>query len=301
MGGGRAGRRCPARLYLLLLVSLVAPLLLALPRRASADIDGSIQQLRRSRAYKVRLSAALFLAKQKTPRAILALARALIGDPDATVRRVAALSLARMVDATTEKQARRAAVDALDRARRRDRERRVRESAQEALITVRTALLLDSPTAGRIFVHVGPPADPSRALPSGGIDALLAAVRGSLLEHAPDYELTSGMAPTHAELTSRRLRAYSVIAQVAQVEVERNGSHNDVRCTVSVRVSPWSGRDGNRLSADDSASVSGSGRVTASQRGTRRAAVDCAVAVTEELSARHVIPFLRRLAAQAPP
>ena len=300
MGGGRAGRRCPARLYLLLLVSLVAPLL-ALPRRAAADdIDKSIQQLRRSRAYKVRLSAALFLAKQKAPRAIIELARALNGDSDRTVRRVAALSLARMVDGSTDKQARRAAVDALERARRRDRDRRVRESAQEALLTVRTALLLESENAGRIFVHVGPPADLSRALPSGSLEALLHAVRGSLLEHAPDYELTNGMAPTHAELTSRRMRGYTVIAQVAQVEVERNGDHNDVRCTVSLRVGPWSGRDGNRLAADESASVSGSGRVTATQRGTRRAAVDCAVAVTEELSARHVIPFLRRVAAQAP-
>ncbi len=46
-----------------------------------------------------------------------------------------------------------------------------------------------------------------------------------------------------------------------------------------------------------SASASGNGRVVASRTGTRRAAVECAVAVAEELAARQVVPFLRQLAA----
>jgi len=64
---------------------------------------------------------------------------------------------------------------------------------------------------------------------------------------------------------------------------------------VSVRVSPWTGRDGNeRLAATESASATGNGQVSASRADARRAAVDCAVAVIEELAERQVVPFLRR-------
>jgi hypothetical protein len=49
--------------------------------------------------------------------------------------------------------------------------------------------------------------------------------------------------------------------------------------------------------ANRSASATGSGKVSASRRDSKRAAVDCAVAVAEELAMRQVIPFLRRVAA----
>jgi hypothetical protein len=301
MGGAFAGFLRPARLFLILLIGLFIPMLL-LPRRAIADeIDGSIQQLRGSRAYKVRLSAAMFLAKQRDPRAILALARAVTHDPESTVRRVAALSLARLVDRVIAQEARNAAMTALQSASRSDRDRQVRRSAQLALERMHVALADSSSSASRIFVHVGVPPDPSRALPSDGSIALLAALRGSLREHAPDYEMASGVLPTRAELASRKLRGFTITARVARVSVEEKGNHTDVSCTVAVRVGPWTGRDGNEsIAADVSASATGNGRVTASRRGARRATVDCAVAVAQELAARQVVPFLRRLAAAAP-
>ncbi len=312
MGGGRAGLPRPAWLGILLLLGLAAPIV-ALPRRAGADdIDASARDLRRARAYKVRLSAALVLAQRSDPRAVMALVRAVGQDPERTVRRVAALALARLADLTTD-EARRAAIAALERARQRDRDRSVRRSAQRALdrmhaaevdtassASPRSARTRGRPAragADRLFIHVGAPADLPRALPSGSGDALRAAVRGSLRRHAPDYALTSAELPTRAWLASRRLRGFAVTASVARVAVRPNGDQADVSCTVSVRVSPWSGSDGNeRLSADESASATGNGRVTASGPDTRRAAMDCAFAVTEELAARQVIPFLRRVA-----
>jgi hypothetical protein len=277
--------------------------LLALPRRAAADeIDASIHQLRGSRAYKARLSAALFLAKHRDPRVILALARAVTHDPETTVRRVAALSLARLVESVITVEARHAAMAALQRASRRDRDPHVRRSAQRALERMMASALADSssPLSG-IFVHVGVPVDSARALPDGSTGALRAALRGSLHQHAPDYEMASGALPTRAELASRKLRGFTINARVARVAFARNGNHTDVSCTVSVRVGPWSGRDGNeRLAADQSASVTGNGKVRAMPRGAGRAAVECAVAVAQELAARQVVPFLRRVAAVAP-
>jgi hypothetical protein len=153
-------------------------------------------------------------------------------------------------------------------------------------------------SASRIFVHVGMPADLSRTLPSGTASAIYTALRGSLRTHAPDYEMATGTLPTRAELASRKLRGFTVTARVARVAVQPNGNHTDVSCTVSMRIGPWTGRDGvERLSADESASATGNGRVSSSRQGAKRAAVDCAVAVAEELAARQVVPFLRRVAA----
>lgn len=293
-------------------MSVLAPLL-AVPRKASADhVDESIHKLRRARGYKVRLSAALYLARQRESRAILALVRAVEQDRDPLVRRVAALSLGRVVDEYTAAAERRAAVEALERAARRDRDRQVRRGAERGLERIRGSiaarlvalddgemdLLGADPSASHIFVHVGKPADLSRTLPNGGRETLLEAVRGSLRLHAPDYQMASGSQPTRAELASRGLRGFTVNALVASVAVEPRGDFASVKCTVSVRVSPWSGSDGNEsLAAHVSASASGNGSVVASKTGTRRAAVDCAVAVAEELAARQVVPFLRQLAA----
>jgi hypothetical protein len=298
MGGGSAVLLRPLRLQLVVALGLFVPLV-ALHRRANADeIDASIQQLGSARAYKARLSAAMFLAKQTDPRAILALARAVTRDSESTVRRVAALSLARVVNKVVAKEARAAAIEALEVASRRDRDRRVRQSAQLAL----DRMLGGPGDAGRIFVHFGVPADGSRTLPSSSSGALLAALRGSVRENAPDYVMASSAPlPTRAELASRKLRGFTISARVARVNVQSRGTHTEVTCTVELRVGPWTGRDGNgRLAVDQSAYAIGNGRVTATHGEARQAAVDCAVAVAQELAARQVVPFLRRLAATAP-
>lgn len=289
------------------LVWVLAPIAfcLALSSTARADqVEHSVRQLRSSGDYKIRLSAALLLAKRDgDPRAVVALAQALLDDRESTVRRVAALSLGRLVDGRTDARSARAATRALERSARTDHNRRVRRTAQIALGRVRSALRRGAGVhetaplrATGIFVHVGKASDLSRRLPSGGTQQLMAAVRGSLRRHAPDYVQGGAAAPTRAELESRRLRGFYVGAQVAKVRVSRAGGHAEVRCTVSVRVSPWSGRDGNeRLAARQSASATGSGEVRASPSQAGRAALDCAVAVADELTARQVVPFLRRL------
>ncbi|HEU5054945.1 MAG TPA: HEAT repeat domain-containing protein, partial [Kofleriaceae bacterium] len=267
--------------------------------------DDSANQLRGSRDYKIRLSAALHLAKQQGDRrAVKALGRALMLDSESTVRRVAALSLGALLTPGLPEDARKLGLKALEQSAQTDGDKRVRASAGSALLRARAQLGSLAQTGGggggrgRLFVHVGKPSDRTGKLPSGSVEMVQAAVRGALRRNAPDYQMSSGSPPTRSELASRRLRGYYVGAAVAKVAIESSGGATEVRCTVSLRVSPWTGRDGNeRLVANESATASGSGRVQTSAGDSNRAAADCAVAVSEELTARQVVPFLRRVAA----
>ncbi|HEY8145415.1 MAG TPA: HEAT repeat domain-containing protein [Kofleriaceae bacterium] len=285
--------------------AVTAVVLAALAAPARADkVDDSSKQLKSSRDYKIRLSAALYLAKQQGDRrAVKALARALLLDSESTVRRVAALSLGTLLTPGLPADARKIGLKALQQSSESDDDRRVRASSGSALLRARSqigTIDIGSGSSGRggLFVHVGKPNDLTRKLPSGSVEMMQAAVRSALRRNAPDYQTSSGSPPTRSQLASRRLRGFYVGAAVAKVAIESNGSSTEVRCTVSLRVSPWTGSDGNeRLVANESATASGSGRVETSAGDSNRAAADCAVAVSEELTARQVVPFLRRVAA----
>jgi HEAT repeat protein len=284
--------------------AVTAVVLAALVAPARADkVDDSAKQLKSSRDYKIRLSAALHLAKQQGDRrAVKALARALLLDSESTVRRVAALSLGALLTPGLPVDARKLGLRALQQSSETDGDKRVRASAGSALLRARSQIgTIDSGSGGGrggLFVHVGKPNDLTRKLPSGSVEMMQAAVRSALRRNAPDYQTSSGSPPTRSQLASRRLRGFYVGAAVAKVAIESNGSSTEVRCTVSLRVSPWTGSDGNeRLVANESATASGSGRVETSAGDSNRAAADCAVAVSEELTARQVVPFLRRVAA----
>src|SRR5687767_850991 len=96
---------------------VVMALLCAADGAAHADEIGSLStQLRDSRDYKVRLSAALSLAHKRELRAVAAMTWALQNDSEATVRSVAALALADMLDETQPASVRDLAVGALERA-----------------------------------------------------------------------------------------------------------------------------------------------------------------------------------------
>ena len=278
---------------------MVALLAVAAGQAYGDKVADMSRTLRSSNSYKVRLSAALYLAKSRDDRAVTALARALRRDSESTVRRVAALSLGRVVDHSTGAAARRTATRALRRASRRDRDRRVRRSARTALAAVKKnstrpsrATARSSGPAQGIFVHVGSATDLSRRLPKEGVRALHYAVRGTLRRQAPHYKQASSP-PSSSQLASQRLAGYYIGAKVAKVQIASRGNRAEVRCTVSIRVSPWDGRDGHeRLVANQSASATGSGVVQTSKSNTGRAALDCAVAVAEELTSRQVVPFL---------
>lgn len=270
---------------------------------AHADrIDQQTRRLR-SKSYKVRVSAALQLSNASDDRAVFALARLLEVDKQKSVRQVAALSLGKAVRRSSSDAARSRAMRALTRAQKKDRSSRVRRAARKALGQLARSASVAAPRrrarSGSVFLHVGKPADRTRRLTSGDRGDLLRAVSRTISRHAPNYGMATrkNELPTKAELEKRRVHGFFVGAQVATLSVRRRGSKAEVRCKVAVRVGPWMGKDGGeRIVANKTASASGSARVvgSGSKRGIRMSQRDCVVAVAEEITARQVVPFLKR-------
>ena len=290
------------------LLALLALLALARPAAAgkpSGDtVETYVRQLEDGDAYKVRLSAALWLARTNDPRAIKAMIRAVQVEPVRAVRRVAAVSLGKMVEASTPERLRERAREALGIAADRDRDRRVRRNARRAL--ARLARLSGASSARKgatgVFVHIGKPTDMTGTAPKPLSKYLRRAVARALQERVPDYRVRwpTGRPPTQEELARENTRGYFVGASVMKFRVKRMGDGAEVRCAVAIFVNRWEGRDmQEKWSEKEAASATGSGKVMSAftRRGIYQAKCDCVLAVAEQMTTREVVPFLRRLVA----
>lgn len=282
-------------------LAVIAACLLLCARAASADaIDTYVRELGGG-GYKVRLAAALALSKSKDARAAIALADALNGDRDATIRRVSALALEKMVDARTEDDAKELAIDALERAARSDRDAKVKASAAAALRALsglrRGKTSRPSGNRPEVFVNIEA-SDQSKKAPSDAPARLTRVVKVQIAKTGYATDWPGGL-PTQRELASSRSRAFIVASTVKKVEVTRTARNATVACTVSVRIAPWTGTDGGeKWEANRAASAQGSAKAQTgtSQREIDGGVRDCLEAVAEDVTSRQVVPFLKRIA-----
>jgi hypothetical protein len=283
-----------------LLAVIAACMLFA--RTAAADtIDTNVGQLQsRSASYKVRLAAALALSKSKDPRAIIALASALGNDTDGTVRRVAALALEKMIDARTPDDAKELGIDALNQASTLDKDPKVRATAELSLKALASFRKKKSGGGNKppVFVNVDPTIDQSKRLSKDAGERVNRIVKNNVERTGYATSWPGGL-PTQAELSSSRSRAFIVASTVKKVDITKSGTQTQIACTVTVRVAPWQGKDGGeKWEANKAASASGSAKATTGNRereiegGVR----DCIEAVAEDVTARQVVPFLKRVA-----
>lgn len=254
---------------------------------ARADIDRQIRQLRDSDNFKVRLSAALALAKTRDRRAVAALARALRRDSSATIRRVAVDSLSKVLARPLPKSSVRLGLAALDRASQRDPDKRVRRAAAR----IHEKLTRRRRRGGGAFVALGKPSDPSRAGPRGIRRQMMSTVSEAVEREAPSLEVfPRAKSPTNS-------RGWFIGASISGLSVSRKGRSAEVRCRVAVRVSPYlNGRE--RFIAGETASAKGSGRVVGgnSKRELDRSKRECVLAVVEQVTQQQVLPFIKRAA-----
>jgi hypothetical protein len=274
-------------------------------RTAAADaIDSSVKELNNG-TYKVRLAASLSLSKSKDPRAVIALADAVKTDSDPTIRRVSALALEKMIDAKTAVDARALAFDALDHAAKNDKEQQVRATANAALRALASyrpkakGAVTSTGSTPQVFVNIDSATDQTKKAPTGAADRVTSVVKRGIEKTGYSTSWPGGL-PTSAQLSSSKAQAFIVASTVKKIDIQRGGRSTTVACSVSIRVAPWTGKDGGETwEANRAASAQGSAKATTgnSDRDVNGGVKDCLEAVTEDVTARQVVPFLKRLAA----
>ncbi len=283
------------RCWICICTALTVLLLAVRPTSADA-IDSTIKELNSSN-YKSRLSAALSLAKSSDARAVMALISVLQSDQDSALRRVAAIALGRGVDglpeATVEKV--RAALTTATK----DADTKVRDSAIAALQSIPVAAPANSkgkPPA--VFVHIDRVSDDSKQASAASITLVSKNVRRAIEDNG-FTTVWPGGSPSKAELVASRAHAFIVVSTVKKIVVKKKSRQAEVTCTVAIRVSPWTGSDGNEVwEANKSASASGSAKTTTSNSSTEIAAgmQDCLDTLADDITRRQVTPFLRKIA-----
>lgn len=288
------------------LAALTACWLLLCSNTAAGDAVGdAVSKLGSAQGGRIRLSAALELRKERDPRAVIALAGALRNDSDDGVRRVCAISLGTMIDARTAADAAALAFAALDDAAANDRSADVVAAAANSLRAInkfRPVKKSKGPPAKAgppVFVNIDATLDQSKQMPAGGGQKLQRILENGVKSTGYATQWPGGTLPTGAELASAKSRAFIVASTVKTIQITTQGSQTQIACSVAVRIAPWTGRDGGeRWEANRAASASGNAKVmTGSKpRSVSNGISDCIEAVTENVTASQVVPFLKRIA-----
>lgn len=267
------------------LLAVVLLLVFAWPAAARADqVDRLVGQLETSRDYKVRLSAALNLAKLGDRRAIPVFIKAL-KDSDKTVRGVAAAGLGKLVNASTPSDLRDRALAALRQSASSDENAFVRKQAQKAYDSLKRLSGSGSAVAlGATYVNVG-----AMAAEAGNRGELVALMRqtaqSTFRSRAPSMVIDwpGGGAPSSKNIKDRQLNAFFVDGTVNAI----SASGGVVECKVSMLLATYPAKSMFGF-LKGGAKVEGGG----SSGDTALAAQDCVVAVVEDLIARKIIPTI---------
>ena len=262
-----------------MLLTLVA--LVVLGQNASADkVDRLISRLN-SKNYKVRLSAAVSLAKIGDPRAIGPLVRRM-KDRKNTVRGVAAASLAKLIRVRTPRAVRRTAMNALEQAADNDRDAFVRRQAKQALAT----LSGKNTTRGRrIYIDIGK----MSAQKGGG--RMRRVMRKTVQDTFAKKTGTMTTAwssgrPTKAQLRARGMQGFHIDGSLVRLTRKPQGAGVLVSCKVKMLMATFPEKS-------MFAFPSGGAKVQASASDASDAEQDCVSAVLEALVATKVIPLLQ--------
>jgi len=270
-------------------VVLVAVLALVAvrPRVARADNVGSlIDQLVNGSDYKVRLSAALNLAKIGDSRAVPGFIAAL-KDSDKTVRGAAAVGLSKVVSGTTRVSLRKAAIEALERASKRDSSSFVRKQAIKALATLRNLGSEAPAAAGAIYVNIGAMSAKTESAKKMR-DLMRQTTIKTFARAAKDMSTNwPGGVPNKRQLAARHAAGYHVDGTLTELSVTPRGGATIVGCKVSMYIATFPEKSVFGF-------LNGGANVQASNdpRDVEGAKGDCVTAVVEDLVARKIVPTI---------
>lgn len=255
--------------------------LLLLPGAARADqVDKLISQLSGASDYKVRLSAALNLAKIGDKRAIPVFIKAL-KDSDKTVRGVAAAGLGKLVTSSSSKDTRSKALAALKATSTGDGNAFVRKQAQKAYDQLRRlGRGGGTVAAGSTYINIGGMAA-TTSNASSIKSVMRQAVQKAFRQNASRMviEWPGGGTPSSSQL--RSVKAFHVDGTVNEIKI----SGGMVECKVSMLLATYPEKSMFGF-------LKGGAKVDTGGD-TNGASEDCVAAVAEDLIARKIIPTIQ--------
>ena len=261
-------------------------LLVVAPPQADANdrVDRLARQMLSASDDKIRLSAALNLARTGEARAIPAFVRAL-RDSDESVRGVAATALGRLVSADTPMDHRRRVLAALRRAGQNDPEAFVRQRAQQAFRAVR-ALPEPAGDMPTVYIDVGPMSDEAGG--GGEVrDSMRQTIRGAIDRRGEMGTAWPGGNPSRDQLRQNGAQAFHVDGTLTELTTDTSGRNAVISCKVSMLIATYPEKSMFGFLNGGATVQTGS-----SSAQIRRGRRDCVVAVVENLVASRVIPTI---------
>ncbi len=278
-------------------VIVVLVLLALAPRTARAgDVDTLINQLSDS-SDKVRLAAAVNLAKLGDQKAVLPLAKAVVNDDDKNVRGAAAVALGKLVTSQTKSSIKNLAVANLKTAAANDSSDFVKQQAAKALSTITGASEKTTPTgpttsggAGGIYVNIGPMSSKTGKSNDSKLRALMVKVANQTMAKVASGMQTSwpGGSPSKAVLAQKGVAGFYVDGTLNSLDVKVSGSGATISCKVSMLLADFPDKSVFGF-LNGGASVTAS----ASQSDQDLASEDCVQAVIENLIANKIVPTIK--------
>ncbi|HVK73412.1 MAG TPA: HEAT repeat domain-containing protein [Kofleriaceae bacterium] len=261
---------------------------------ARADnVDVLIKDLKSGSDYKVRLSAALSLAKLGDKRAIPGFVFAL-SDADKTVRGAAAVGLGKLVDASTSKAQRGQVIGALERMIAKESSDSVKKQAEKSVQIIK-AIDADGGGGGSaapatsVYVDIGPMS--AKAEPAAKLKALMKRITEKTFGSKAKMMMIAwptGKSPSRKDLDAKKVGGYHVDGTLTEVVVKEKGSAATVSCKVSMLIATFPEKSVFGF-------LNGGASVTASSdpKDIALATEDCLAAVVEDLVAKKIIPTIK--------
>jgi hypothetical protein len=283
----------PARLIQVVVVLLA----LVAGRVAHAgQVETLIDQLNNDGTDKVRLAAAVNLAKLGDAKAILPLAKALLNDSDKNVRGACAVALGVLVTSSTKSSIKGLVVNNLKSAAENDSSDFVKQQAQKALTsitgqggTVTPNTNPPSGGAGGIYVNIGPMSSKAGSANDAKLRALMVKVAGQTISKVATKMSTQwpGGLPSKAVLAQKSVSGFYVDGTLNTLTAKVSGGTATITCKVSMLLADFPDRNMFGF-LNGGASVQGA----ASEKDQALASEDCVSAVIEDLIAKKIVPTI---------
>lgn len=270
-------------------------LVLVVSRTAHADnVDTLIKQLGDS-SQRIRLAAALNLAKAGQEKAILPLAKTLLNDSDKDVRAAAAVGLGKLIKANPNTKYKSLATANLKTAAANDGSESVKTQATNALTTIGSGSSGTTTTSGGgggggVYVNVGPMSSKTTSSKNDKLRALMVkTAQKTLSKVASSMSQTwPGGTPTKTDLSKKGVSGFYVDGTLNTLDIKTSGGGATISCKVSMLLADFPDKSVFGF-------LNGGASVTASssQSDQDLASEDCVTAVIENLITSKIVPTIK--------